>query len=361
MRRMFVNRLAIVAMAVVLCGSATAFAQVPLGTAQNFAVLAGSTVTNTGPTVITSGDVGVSPGSSITGFPPGIVVGGAIHAADGVAAQAQTDLTTAYNTAAALPCGTLVPAELGGTTLTPGVYCVATSAQITGTLTLDFQGNANALFVFKIGSTLTTASASSVALINTGTGTCPSNVFWQVGSSATLGTGTDFAGNILALTSITLTTGASVDGRTLARNGAVTLDSNAVTVCDRVTACGTITLSPATLPNGVLGAPYSQTITASGGTAPYTFAVTSGNLPNGLVLNTATGSITGIPTALGTFPFTIRATDSLSCPGTRTYSVTISAVPATGTGIPTLGFAGMALLTLLIAGAGLFVMSRLSQ
>ena len=357
MQRAFMNRLAMVGMAVVLSGSATAFAQVPLGTADDFAVLAGSTVTNTGPTVITNGDVGVSPGSSITGFPPGSIVGGTTHAADGVAAQAQTDLTAAYNTAAALPCGTLVPAELGGTTLTPGVYCVATSAQITGTLTLDFQGDPAASFVFQIGSTLTTASASSVNLINGGTGACPLNVFWQVGSSATLGTGTDFAGNILALTSITLTTGASVDGRTLARNGAVTLDSNAVTVCAAAVGCGTITLSPATLPNGVMGVPYSQTIIASGGTAPYTFAVTTGTLPDGLVLNPGTGSITGIPTALGTFPFTITATDSLSCQGAQTYSVTISATA--GTGVPTLDFAGMALLTLLIAGAGLFVMSRL--
>src|SRR5204862_3161397 len=135
---------------------------------QSFAVLGGSTVTNTGASVIT-GNVGVSPGSSITGFPPGTVAGGSIHAADATAAQAQTDLTTAYNTAAGTPCGVdLTGQNLGGLTLTPGVYCFTSSAGLTGTLTLNFQGNPNALFLFKIGSTLTTASGSSVLLTNSG-------------------------------------------------------------------------------------------------------------------------------------------------------------------------------------------------
>jgi hypothetical protein len=197
---------------------------VSLGTADSFAVLGGSTVTNTGPTVIT-GDLGVSPGTSVTGFPPG-TVNGTQHIADAVAGQAQTDLTTAYNTAAAqAPTGT-VSADLGGQTLTPGVYNSATSLGLTGALTLDAQGNANAVFIFQAGSTLTTASASSVNLVN-GAQAC--NVFWQIGSSATLGTASTFRGSILALTSITATTGATVDGRLLARNGATTLDSNTVT------------------------------------------------------------------------------------------------------------------------------------
>jgi hypothetical protein len=135
-------------------------------------------------------------------------------------------LTTAYNTAAAqAPTGT-VSADLGGQTLTPGVYNSATSLGLTGALTLDAQGNANAVFIFQAGSTLTTASASSVNLVN-GAQAC--NVFWQIGSSATLGTASTFRGSILALTSITATTGATVDGRLLARNGATTLDSNTVT------------------------------------------------------------------------------------------------------------------------------------
>jgi len=185
-------------------------------------------VTNTGPTTV-HGSLGVSPGSAVTGFPPGTVSGGAIHAADAVAAQAQSDLTTAYNFAAGESCGTnLTGQNLGGLTLTSGVYCFTSSAQLTGTLTLNAQGNPNAVFIFQIGSTLTTASSSSVVFINGGQG---DSVFWQVGSSATLGTTTDFAGNILALTSITLDTGANIHcGRALARNAAVTMDTNMVSI-----------------------------------------------------------------------------------------------------------------------------------
>jgi hypothetical protein len=199
-------------------------APVGLGTAGSFAVLAGSTVTNTGPSVI-SGDVGVSPGSAITGFPPGIVVNGVFHAADAVAAQAQADLTTAYNDAAGRSPVTAVGPELGGQTLPPGVYGGGT-LELTGTLTLDAEGDPEAVFIFQAASTLITASSSAVDLIN---GADPCNVFWQVGSSATLGTDTDFVGTVMALTSITAETRATVEGRLLARNGAVTLDTNTIT------------------------------------------------------------------------------------------------------------------------------------
>lgn len=210
--------------AALVAGSVTASAQL-----SSFAVLGGSTVTNTATPTTVNGNLGVSPGSAVTGFPPGVVTGGTIHAADSVAAQAQVDLTTTYNDLANTACGTdLTGQDLGGKTLTAGVYCFSTSAQLTGTLTLDAQGNPSALFVFKIGSTLTTASASSVLIINGGS---PCGVFWQVGSSATLGTGTALQGSIVALTSITLNTGASVSGRVLARNGAVTLDDSHVAVC----------------------------------------------------------------------------------------------------------------------------------
>ena len=206
-----------------------AFAQVvpPLGQAADFAVLGGSAVTNTGATAVT-GDVGVSPGTSITGFPPGTLTG-TLHSNDAVAQGAQTDLTTAYNALAGQACNTsLTGQDLGGLTLTSAVYCFSSSAQLTGTLTLDAQGNPNAVFIFQIGSTLTTASAASVVVINGGS---DCNVFWQVGSSETLGTGSQFVGNTLALTSITLTTSATSHGSLLARNGAVTMDTNQVGVC----------------------------------------------------------------------------------------------------------------------------------
>jgi hypothetical protein len=216
------------AAAVMLGGGASAApAPVNLGTADAFAVLGGQAVTNTGPSVIT-GDLGVSPGTSVTGFPPGVVNPPAtIHSADGVALQAQSDLTTAYNTAAGLPCtADLTGQDLGGMTLTAGVYCFSSSAQLTGALTLNGMGDPEADFIFKVGSTLTSASASTVLLINQAQ---PCRVFHQVGSSATLGTGSQFVGTILALTSITATTATSVQGRLLARNGAVTLDSNSIT------------------------------------------------------------------------------------------------------------------------------------
>ncbi len=198
---------------------------VPLGTAEAFAVLGASAVTNTGPSVI-NGDLGVSPGTAVTGFPPGIV-NGTIYIAEAVALQAQSDLTTAYNDAAGRACDVdLTDQDLGGLTLTSGVYCFSSSAQLTGTVTLDAQGDSNAVFIFQIGSTLTTASNSSVSLIN---GALSCNVFWQIGSSATLGTTTAFIGNIMALASITLTTSATLDGRALAQTGAVTLDANTVT------------------------------------------------------------------------------------------------------------------------------------
>jgi type VI secretion system secreted protein VgrG len=198
---------------------------VNLGTAGNYSVLAGTTVTNTGSSVL-GGDLGVWPGTAVTGFPPGMVTG-TINAGNAAALTAESDLTTAYNTAMGLsPTATLTGHNLGGMTLTPGVYFFASSAQLTGALTLNTLGNPNAVFVFQIGSTLTTASSSSVIFTNS---LSDSNVYWQVGSSATLGTGTAFAGNILALTSITLTTGATIGcGSALAINGAVTLDSNVI-------------------------------------------------------------------------------------------------------------------------------------
>jgi hypothetical protein len=209
-------------------------ASVGLGTADSFSVLGGSTVTNTGPSVLNA-DLGLSPGSAITGFPPG-TVHGTIHKNDAVASQAKSDLVIAYNDAAGRSSTSSVAGDLAGLTLTSGVYTSASSLGLSGDLTLDGQNDPNSVFVFQAGSTLTTGSASRVQLIN-GAQAC--NVFWQVGSSATIGTSTAFTGNILALTSITLNTGATVHGRALARNGAVTLHTNTFTDARCATSGGT--------------------------------------------------------------------------------------------------------------------------
>jgi len=194
-----------------------------LGSANTYGILAGSTVTCAGAPGTINADVGVSPGSTTTGFPP-CTITGSTHLADATAGSAQGRLTAAYNYLAGRPCGTTVtPADLGGRTLAPGVYCAATSMGVTGTVTLDGQGDANAVFVFQIGSTLVTGTGANIALIG---GAQAKNVWWQVGSSATLGTGTTFRGNILALTSITLVDNATMLGRALARNGAVSLGTN---------------------------------------------------------------------------------------------------------------------------------------
>jgi len=228
-----------------------------LGTAGSFAVLGGSTVTNTGPTVVT-GDLGVAPGSAIVGFfpdtpgGPGTVVG-TQHAADAVALQAQADAATAYTALAGEACDFTHPliADIGGQTLAPGVHCFPSSAAITGILTLDAAGDPNSVWVFNIESTLVTASASSVLIINGGNA-C--NVFWRVGSSATLNTTTAFQGNILALANISALTGATVRGRLLAQTAAVTLDTNEValpTNCDaQPPEPGNIVVELQTLPDG---------------------------------------------------------------------------------------------------------------
>jgi Ice-binding-like len=226
-------------------------APVHLATASPFVVLGGATVTNTGPSVL-NGDLGVAPGTALVGFGLPAVVNGATHDSDAVAAKAQADLTTAYDVAAGqpvAPANDLSTTNLGNRTLKPGAYRFTSSAQLTGALALDAQGDPDAQFVFEIGSALTTASASSVVLIN-GASAC--NVFWQVGSSATLGTTTAFRGNLMALTSISLNNGATVIGRMLARNGQVSLINDVLSAPRCGTGSGG---SPGTTPGAGNGSP----------------------------------------------------------------------------------------------------------
>lgn len=228
--------LLVAALTLVLAPAVVQAAPVNLATVSPFVVLAGSTVTNEGPSVL-NGDLGVSPGTELVGFGLPAVVNGAVHENDAVAAQAQFDLGTAYDVAAGqpvAPADDLSGTDLGNRTLSPGAYRYNSDALLTGPLTLDAQGDPNAQFVFLIGSALTTESASSVNLIN-GASAC--NVHWKVGTSADLGTTTKFVGNLMALASISLKNAATVEGRMLARNGAVTLINNVLSapICPLVT------------------------------------------------------------------------------------------------------------------------------
>ncbi len=272
-RRIGATLIAITMAALLTVGSVATAAIVPtvlLGTSAGYAVLGGSTVTNTGNSVL-NGSLGLSPGTSITGFPPGIVVPpGTIDNANAAAAQAQSDLTAAYVDAAGRPLNATTTADLGNLILVGGVYAGPSKGalSLTGPLTLDGAGDPNSVFIFQTDSTLITASSSTVTLINSAQ---ECNVFWQVGSSATLGTSSVFAGNILALTSITVTTGVTVHGRALARNGAVTLDTD--TFIQPTCALG---IPTTTTSSTTTTAPGGTTTTVAGGTTSTTAAPITG-------------------------------------------------------------------------------------
>jgi hypothetical protein len=199
-------------------------APAPLLTAANFNILGAAAIASSGPTVITGGNLGLSPGTAVTGFPPGTIVLPAVEdVADATAAQAQTDAAAAFTYITGLTNGAALPADLSNLTLTPGLYMTATAETFnSGTLTLDAQGDANAVFVIQIGTTLTTSGSTQVVLAN---GAQAKNVFWAIGTSATLGVSTTFVGTLIADQSITVQTGASITGRAFALNASVTLDS----------------------------------------------------------------------------------------------------------------------------------------
>jgi hypothetical protein len=245
--------------ALTLASSAGAAASaVPLGTADGFAVLAGAGITNTGATTV-NGDIGTFPTTTITGIGT-MTVNGTNLAGDGATQQAKTDLVTAYNNAAGQERTSPIVADLGGQTLTAGVYNSASSIGLTGALTLNAAGDPNAVFVFQAGSSLTTASASQINVIN-GAQSC--NVFWQIGSSATLGTGSKFMGSILASASITVSTGVTVDGRVLARDGAVTLDNDTIVRSTCAPAAPTPTTPAPTTPAPTTPTPTTPTHTTA--------------------------------------------------------------------------------------------------
>lgn len=275
-----------------------------LGTAGAYGVLGGSTVTNTGPSTIL-GDLGVAPGTAVTGFPPGTVTG-TIHASDANALQAKADLVTAYDDAASRSTTATISQDLAGRTLVAGVYTASSSLGLSGTLTLDAKGDPDATFVFQAGSALNVASSSRVRLVN-GAQAC--NVFWKVGSSATIGTASEFTGNVLALTSISLTTGATLEGRALARNGAVTLDTNTI----RRSVC-------ATGADGGTGTPTAPGSPTPGGTTP-----TPGTGGGSGTSPTSPGSGGGTTTAGGAvLPTT---TTGSATKGTKSATVAGTVVP----------------------------------
>jgi hypothetical protein len=321
-----------------LAAGPTAFAAGPapvgLGTAAPFAVLAGSAVTNTGPTTIT-GDLGISPGAAaaVTGFPPG-TVSGATHAADAVALQAQTDLVTAYNAAAGrTPVTAVAGGTLGGLTLVGGVYS-GDALALTGTLTLDGQNDPNSVWVFQAASSLITASSSTVAFIR---GANPCNVFWQVTSSATLGSGSTFVGTIMAMTSISMADSVTVNGRALARTGVVTLLNDKInnscstggpSASASPAASPTASASPAASPTATLpGAPTNVTATAGNGKATVRFSPPASNGGSPITSYTVT-STPGGRTATGTSsPITVTGLTN----GTA-YTFTVHATNAVGSG-----------------------------
>lgn len=297
---------------------------VDLGTAAPYGVLAGSTVTNTGASVV-DGDVGLAPGSAVTGFDGGPgVVNGVVDVANPRAVQAKADLLTAYGVATGLTPQETGVVELNGRSLSPGVYSGG-AVQLADTGALTFAGSADSVWVIQAASTLTIGGATTMVFTG-GASAC--NVFWQVGSSATIGSGAAFRGTVLADQSISTTAGATVVGRLLAQTGAVTLDTTTITVPEACPTAGVVSESPTitsgTPDDATVGTPYEFTVVATGTPAP-TFAVTDGELPAGLELDAGTGVVSGTPTIPGDTTFTVTADNGEAPADSATYTVTVAA------------------------------------
>ncbi len=338
------------ALTIAVLASTAQAASVGLGTADSFAVLAASTVTNTGPSLI-GGDVGLSPGTAITGFPPGMVTApGTLHSAGDVALQAQRDLDSAYSDAAGRSSTATISADLAGRTLTPGTYTSASSLGLNGDLTLDGENDPSAVFVFQAGSTLLVGTTSrSRILLTRGAQAC--NVFWQVGSSATIGPATQFVGNILALTSITLQTAATLNGRALAREAAVTLDSNTITKSTCATASGDTPTAGGTTTTGGDSSGGDRSTTGGGSTGGDR-STTGGGSTGGDTSTIGGGSTGGGETSTGGSDTSSRGGDTSTAGGD-----TSTAVPTTDAS--KLPFTGLNVVWLLLAG-GLLILAGTS-
>jgi hypothetical protein len=341
-----------------LCIPSTTWAQVapPLGVSQQFGVLGNSAVTGaTGTGALITGDVGSSPTPTISNFPPSRTVTpfNVHYVNDGVVQQAHADAIAAYTALMNQGSGTVLPDNLATVgALGPGIYSFTSGAPdlpASATLTL----NGNGIFIFNVASTLTANVLSNVV----GTAN-PCNIYWRVGTSATLN-GTNFLGTVIASASITVGAGANLAGRALAgtgATGAVTMagsGGNTIGGCSTAQPppiCPTITMGPPTVPNAVVGVAYSQTFTASGGTAPYTYNLVAGALPAGLSLTN--GVLSGTPSTAGPASFTIRVTDGNGCFAQIAYTMTVT------TGVPMLPQAFVVLLALGLAGAGYFRLWR---
>jgi Putative Ig domain./Protein of unknown function (DUF3494). len=315
------------------------------GDAASFVVLGNGSVTNSGATRI-SGNVGVSPGNDVDGLSASNFSLGDVRRDDALARAARSDAQRIDDELAGAACtGIITGAELGGKTLTRGVYCFPSAfAALSGPLILDAEGARDAVWIFRIDGTLTTAPEASVLVVGNG---YDGNVFWHSGGAATIGARTSFIGNLFAGGNIVFQDHASLSGRAISRNGRVSLTTNRLSLC-----CAPITVHPASVPNGNIGTPYSQTFTADGGLAPYTFTMTSGSLPLGLTLHSS-GVLQGTPKQRGTFAFTVTAIDATGCAGSAAYRTEIAFEP-----IPMLSPWALLLAGALLSIAGWIVLSR---